>query len=95
MFVEACVFCSDEGVDDIGGDILEFDVAAIAFIPIIFSHWRTILREYFGCLGDGGVFQLLQGGKGPEDAQVDKDQEKEKGTQAIEKDFPKDGDQLR
>jgi hypothetical protein len=46
-------------------------------------------------LGDGRVFQLLQGGKGPEDAQVDKDQEKEKGTQAVEKDFPKDGDQLR
>ena len=95
MLIEPGVFRSDEGIDDIRGDILEFDVAAVAFILIIFAHGGAIFGEDFGRLGDGGVFQLFQGGQGAKYPQVDEDQEKEKGTQAVEKDFPEDGDQLR
>src|SRR6185312_7505006 len=92
MFIEAFVFGSDEGVDDIGRDILEFDVAAVAFVFVIFSHGGTVFGEDLGCERDRRILQLLQRRKCAENAQVDQDEEEDEASQAIEKGSPENTD---
>src|SRR6185312_12683055 len=93
VFIEAFVFGGDEGIDDIGRDILEFDVAAVALVLIVFAHGGAVFGEDLGGQGDGRVLQLFEGRQGAEDAQVDEDQEQDEGSQSIEKDLPENSDE--
>ena len=95
VFVESNVFRGYQRIDDIGGNILEVYVTAVALILIIFAHKGTIFGKDLRGKGYGRVFQFLEGGQGAKDPQVDKDQEENKGAQPVKEDFPENANQFR
>src|SRR5690348_8170671 len=95
MFIKAFVLCSYEGIDDIGRDILELDVAPVPFVFIVFAHGGAVFGKDLGSQGNGGILQLFERGQGAEDTQVDEDQKEDKSPQSIKQDLPENTDEFR
>lgn len=90
VFIEAFVFSGDQGVDDIGRDVLIVDMEAVAFVDIEFTHRNAVIGKDFGGQAEGRVLQFLEGGQFAEGAFRDADDEDDKAQEAGEQDDPED-----
>ena len=88
MLVKAFILCGNQRMDDIGGYILIFNIAPVALVLIILAHGGAILCIYLCCQHNGRIFQLLEGGQGPKQIQVDHDDENQENSNSEEKQSP-------
>ena len=92
VLIKTFVFRGDQGVDDVGGDVVIVGMQAIALIGIELTHRDAVVGEDFGGQDEGRVFEFMERGQIAECSFCDADDEDDKAKDAGEKKDPEDAD---